>query len=390
MPDLRQFDALTGEPWYSSSLMAHLNKNYPWRKDSDFMLTFSKLLGDIRKVANFKKVTPYILPGSSSFAVEFSVANLLEPDDVALVVGEGPSSEYIASITKPFAAAVDLFPLTGDDLNSDLSAKLEEKPYKVVLVPHVEMSTGILLPVEEIERIVREVKAFLIIDAHATIGAHPVPKADVITCGSNYGLGSPAGLSIIIPRERVLEERNGRSSNPPSRNLDMLVWSPVMENYLACEVIPPISVPTVLIHSLSHTVGEIAKDPAKYEENHAKFSQTFREAITTMDFELVEEDHDQVARTFTIFRLPEDIKPGAFNNSASKMKLRLDKPQTGKKDEREVTVGHVGVITEDDLINLLFRLECVLADQNKESKTSSIRYATRALHGKKKVEPEQD
>jgi len=347
------------------------------------MVTFSKLLTDIRKIVNSKKGLPFILPGSSSFAVEFAVANLLEPDDVALVIGKGPSSEYLATIARSFANAVDLFslPENVESLDQLLTAKLEEKPYKVVLVPHVEMSTGNLLPIEEVERVVREVKAYLVIDAHASIGAHPVPKADVITAGSNWALGSPPGLGVVLASERVIEERNGRTGKLPSRYLDMMTWISTMESYLACEVVPPASVPTILIQSLALTAGAIAKNLDQYQKNHSRFSRIFRTNLDKMGIELLQEDHELVARTFTVFRLPKEMKSGSFVSTAAKMGLRLDKTTKGK-DTREVSVGHAGFLTDDDLLSLVFHLEEVLTNMGVVLKESGLVIAGDALRGK--------
>ncbi len=383
MSELRQWDFVPGEPRYSPSLVRHINGNFPWKKDDNFMLAFSKLLADIRKICNSKKGIPFVLPGSGSFAVEFAVANLLESEDIALVVGDGSSSQFLAGIARSFANAVDMLSTEENamPLEQQLSAKLEEKPYKVVLVPHVEMSTGTLMPIDEVERVVREFKAFLIIDAHASLGVHEIPKTDVITAGSNWGLGAPPGLSIVLAHERVLEERRNRTGNDLGRYLDMLTWAPIMENYLACEVVPPVSVPTLPINALAFTINEIAKDLEEYQQKHTRFSRIFRTALTKMGLELVQENQELAARTFTVFRLPEDIKPGSFISTANKLGLRLDRPTKGK-DTREISVGHAGYLPDDDLLSLVFHLEKALTNVGIELKENGLTYAATALHGK--------
>lgn len=383
MSELRQWNFVPGEPRYSPSLVPHINGKFPWKKDDNFMLAFSKLLADLRKICNTKKGIPFVLPGSGSFALEFAVANLLESEDIALVVGDSSSSHFLAGIARNFANAVDMLSTEENDisLEQQLSTKLEEKPYKVVLVPHVEMSTGTLMPVDEVEQVVRDFKAFLIIDAHASLGVHEVPKTDVVTAGSNWGLGAPPGLSIVLAHERVLEERRNRTGNDLGRYLDMLTWAPIMENYLACEVVPPVSVPTLQINALAFTINEIAKDLEEYQQKHARFSRIFRTALIKMGLELVQESHELAARTFTVFRLPEDIKPGSFISTANKLGLRLDRPTKGK-DTHEISVGHAGYLTDDDLLSLLFHLEDVLTNVGVELKESGLVFAAGALHGK--------
>ncbi|MFX0114006.1 MAG: aminotransferase class V-fold PLP-dependent enzyme [Candidatus Hodarchaeota archaeon] len=383
MNNSRQWDFVPGEPRYPPSLVSHLSSQFPWPKDDNFMLTFSKLLADIRKICNSKKGNPFVLPGSSSFATEFALTNLLEPKDVVLVIGQGSSSQYMASIAQNFASAVDLLPTAEneEEMAQHLSAKLEEKPYKVILVPHVEMSTGTLMPIDEVEPVVKESKAFLVIDTHASIGAHAVPKADVVTAGSNWGLGGPPGLSIILATERVLEERKNRTGHSPSHYLDMMTWAPIMESYLACEVVPPTSVPTILIHSLAFTTNEIAKDLEKYQQKHERFSRIFRTSLARIGLELVQENNELAARTFTVFRLPEDVKPGPFLTTATKAGLRLDRPTKGK-DTREISVGHAGYLTDDDLLSLVYRLETTLTNVGLEPKENSLAFVGEALHGK--------
>jgi alanine-glyoxylate transaminase/serine-glyoxylate transaminase/serine-pyruvate transaminase len=383
MNNSKRWDFVPGEPRYPPTLVSHLSSQFPWAKDDNFMLTFSKLLADIRKICNSKKGNPFVLPGSSSFATEFALINLLEPEDVVLVIGKGSSSQFMASIAQNFANAVDFLPIADNAelIAEHLSAKLEEKPYKVILVPHVEMSTGTLLPIDEVEPVVKEFKAFLVIDTHASVGAHAVPKADVVTAGSNWGLGGPPGLSIILASERVLEERKNRSGHYPSRYLDMMTWAPIMENYLACEVVPPTSVPTFLIHSLAFTTGEIAKDLEKYQQRHERFSRIFRTSLAKIGLKLVQENHELAARTFTVFQLPEDVKPGTFITAAAKIGLRLDRPTKGK-DTREISVGHAGYLTDDDLLSLVFHLEQALTNVGVEPKENGLAFAGEALHGK--------
>lgn len=383
MSNPKQKDFVPGESRYFSGLARYISSKYPWQKDDSFMLSFSKLLGDIRKICNSKKSNPFVLPGSSSFSLEFAVANLLEPEDIALVVGNKTSSQYIASIARNFAGAVDLLAIDDIEmpLDQQLSVKLEEKPYKVVLAPHVEMSSGTLLPIDEVERVVREFKAFLIIDAHASIGVHALPKTDVITAGSNWGLASPQGLSVVLASERVLEERKNRLGNPPSRYLDMMTWAPIMESYLACEVIPPTSVPTLLICSLAFTAGEIVKNLEDYQQSHARFSRIFRAALDQIGLELIQENHDLAARTFTVFQLPEGIKSASFITTANKLGLRFGRPTRGK-DTREISVGHAGFLTDDDLLSLIFHLEEALTPVGIEIKENGLAFAAEALHGK--------
>src|SRR5262249_39839623 len=109
-----------------------------------FINLFGESLEGVRMVLGAQKGQVYVIPGSGHLALEFGVANLVEPSDKVLILDHGFFSQVyrlicerydpqITVLTAPFGDAVPL---------AAIEAELQ-KGYKVVHVVHVETSTDV-------------------------------------------------------------------------------------------------------------------------------------------------------------------------------------------------------------------------------------------------------
>lgn len=117
--------------------------------------------------------------------------------DVALSLGlEADRVAY------PWGAAVD---------PGLLRSALARRRYEVVTVVHCETSTGVLSPLEEIARVVREESdALLLVDAVSSLGGAQVEVdawgLDVVLVGSQKALAVPPGLVLFTLSERAARQ----------------------------------------------------------------------------------------------------------------------------------------------------------------------------------------
>lgn len=87
---------------------------------------------------------------------------------------------------------------------------LREKKYDAVTVVHNETSTGVISPLAEIARAVREESdAFLLVDAVTSLGGAPVATdawdIDLVLAGSQKALALPPGLAVGAVSRRLLD-----------------------------------------------------------------------------------------------------------------------------------------------------------------------------------------
>ena len=142
-------------------------------------------------------------------ALEATAKGLARPGLRALNVVTGPygalfgrwlasSGAHVVTLEVPFDRAVSA---------SDVSSMLNAGRFDLVAVVHAEAATGSANPVEEIAPLVSAHGALLVVDAVASVGAHPVTPdpwgADVVVIGGQKALAGPAGVSALSISERA-------------------------------------------------------------------------------------------------------------------------------------------------------------------------------------------
>src|SRR5262249_9554504 len=91
-----------------------------------------------------------------------------------------------------------------------IRAALREKKYEAVTVVHNETSTGVLSPLADVARVVRENSdAFLLVAAVTSLAGAPVQTdawgIDLVLAGSQKALALPPGLAVGAVSRRLLD-----------------------------------------------------------------------------------------------------------------------------------------------------------------------------------------
>jgi aspartate aminotransferase-like enzyme len=153
----------------------------------------------------------FILAGSGTSALEMSVVNTLQPGDEAAILVSGAFGERFAKICERFGIVAHRLEVTwGDAVTPDqLQAFLAEKPQvKAVFATYCETSTGVLNPIRDLARVVRErTDALFIVDAVSCLGAVPCEMdawgVDIVVTGSQKAFMLPTGLAFLAASERA-------------------------------------------------------------------------------------------------------------------------------------------------------------------------------------------
>ena len=146
---------------------------------------------------------PILLTASGTGAMEAVVANLLSPDDAVLGLGGGQFAERFLGVGKAFGLDVhDLGTSWGEAADPDrLRAALRARPVvRAVLLTHCETSTGVLHPVADLIRVVREEgDALVLVDAVSSLGAMAleVDSCDAVFTASQKAWGLPPGMAMV-------------------------------------------------------------------------------------------------------------------------------------------------------------------------------------------------
>ena len=158
--------------------------------------------------------TCMVATGSSTLFMEASLVSLAGGSVLHLV--NGAFAERWLAIGRALGREADEVSVPwGDAVDPDLvRAAVRRKRYAAVTVVHNETSTGVVNPVEEIARVVREeCDALVLVDAVSSLGGVPVESdawhLDFVFAGVQKGIAAPPGLAVCTFSERA--ERRAES-----------------------------------------------------------------------------------------------------------------------------------------------------------------------------------
>ncbi|KAK3244202.1 hypothetical protein CYMTET_46181 [Cymbomonas tetramitiformis] len=208
---------------------------------------FQKIMIDLHDILTeaYQAHKAVIIPGSGTYAME-AIARQLDTGN-SLVIRNGYFSYRWSDIfeqsemTPPVVEKAS--PVSADDQPhfappaiEVVLAKIEELKPTVVFAPHVETSTGIILPDEYIEAVaaaVHRVGGLFVLDcvASGTVWVDMRSSGvDVIVSAPQKGWSGPACAGLLMLSERATEAVLSTTSS--SMALNVQKWYNVMKSYL--------------------------------------------------------------------------------------------------------------------------------------------------------------
>jgi aspartate aminotransferase-like enzyme len=151
-----------------------------------------------------------IATGSSTLIMESAVVSTAAAGVLSLTCGA--FSERWHSIARGAGKAADRLSVPwGEAIDPELvRGALRRKRYDAVTVVHNETSTGVINPLAEIARAVREESdALILVDAVSSLAGAPVETdawgLDVVLAGTQKALALPPGLAVFTLSERAAQ-----------------------------------------------------------------------------------------------------------------------------------------------------------------------------------------
>ncbi len=180
----------------------------------NFYLSISERLPKVLRTAG----DGIVATGSSTLIMESAVVSCAAAE--VLNLANGAFADRWHSISKSVGRSADKvsFPW-GEAVDPDIvRAALRRKRYEAVTVVHNETSTGVLSPLAEIARAVREESdALILVDSVSSLGGAPIETdewgLDVILAGTQKALALPPGLAVFAMSDRAAE----RAAKVPNR-----------------------------------------------------------------------------------------------------------------------------------------------------------------------------
>ena len=207
-------------------------------RDSEFIRLVAEIQTELLRLANVSKEAGYeaiLMQGSGTFGIEAVLSSVIPPQGKLLILANGAYGERMFQIAERHRidAQIERWPEDQSPDPARVRQLLATKPAPThVAMVHLETTTGILNPIEEIAAIVREHAARFILDAMSSFGGVPLDlgrvPADYLIASPNKCLEGVPGFSFVLAQRAALEETAGWAR---SVSLDLLAqWKGLETN----------------------------------------------------------------------------------------------------------------------------------------------------------------
>ena len=196
--------------------------------DPEFFGILEDTVQMLREVFRTKNEMTLCVSGSGFSGAEAVLSNLLEEGDTIIAGSLGFFSGQIVEISnRAGARVVNLATELGKPLDAaTLEQAFTDHPgTKIFATAIAETSTGLLQPMEELERVTHNHGALFVVDAVCGLGGVPMNidemKIDACYAGSQKSLGELPGLAPITLNERAVQTMKDRKTPVQSYYLNL-------------------------------------------------------------------------------------------------------------------------------------------------------------------------
>jgi alanine-glyoxylate transaminase / serine-glyoxylate transaminase / serine-pyruvate transaminase len=271
-----------------------------------------------------------ILTGNATHAIEACLTSLLEPGEAYIAVNGGLFGQVFVEVGRAIGVSpVEIKVPFGDSVTpAQLDLALGAHPEaKAVSLVHIETSTGVICPLDELAQVVKDHDRLLIVDAVSSLGALPLEMdswgVDVFISSGQKALNAPQGLAIVSASDRAWDAYQQRKGPVRSICLDLGVWREYRKNGVEAmlgawqgQALPEIT-PSKIVHGPSPSgplvfglLGAlkdlIQEGPKKVYRRHHIASQAVREGLKSLNLSVVAGE-DVAAPSVTAAWLPKGI-----------------------------------------------------------------------------------
>ncbi len=385
----RRILAIPGPITFEPHVLRSLSIGHLSHMSSEFVRLFAEALEDLRKllfVDNDYKVA--VLAGSGTLAMEASVSNFIEKGDRVLVVSNGVFGDRFAELLYRYPVEVDVLKAgePGEVVSSEkILNKVSEVNYDLVTVTHVDTSTGVRHPIEELGAFLKDKETLLVVDGVCSVAGEEIRMKDwgidVVLTGSQKAIGVPPGLAILWLSPKAIKKLDKTKGNYAPYYMNLCKWLDIMSSY---ENLKPkyFATPAVnLIVGLHESLELIFKEGLENRfKRHKILAKSFREAMAEIGLKVMAKKEDIAASTVTAVYLPEKVQLSSFLKGMLERKVVVAGGLYPEIRDKYFRVGHMGPVNANDVIAITAAIERTLYDLGFEIELGSgVRAAQEVL-----------
>lgn len=335
-------------------------------RDSEFIRIVAEIRSELLRIGGVSKEAGYEavpMQGSGTFAIEAVLSSVIPPDGRLLVLANGAYGERIRQIAERLKIAVSINRWPEDESPDAATVRrlLGEQPRPThVAIVHLETTTGILNPIDDIAAVVREHGCRFIVDAMSSFGGVALDLAalpvDYLVSSANKCLEGVPGFSFVITRRSALQESAGWAR---SVSLDLLAQFEALESNGQFRFTPP----THALVAFAQALAELREEggvPAR-AERFRRNREALLLGMRQLGFrEYLKPEHQ--SDIITSFRYPEDARFD-FDEFYRRLAERGYVIYPGKISHADCfRIGTIGRISVADVNGLIAAIQRVLAE----------------------------
>lgn len=256
--------------------------------DPEFLKIMDQSMAMLRQVFQTQNRLALPMSGTGSAGMETCFVNLIEPGDAVLIGVNGVFGTRMVDVAQRCGAQVDTVEADwGAALDpQQFKSALAGKKYKLTAVVHAETSTGVLQPLEDIARLVREHDGLFVVDAVTSLGGAPVrvdeTGIDVCYSGTQKCLGCPPGLSPVTFNDRAVQVIRNRKHKVQSWYLDLSM----IEKYWGSERVYHHTAPISMNYALHEALRLVLEEGLETGwQRHRRVHETFIREMRKLELE---------------------------------------------------------------------------------------------------------
>ena len=332
----------------------------------EFIALFGETLDWMKQVFFAPSGTPFVIAGSGTLAMDIAASNLTEPGDKAIVISTGYFGDRMVNILERYGAEVTpLRAPVGDVIAlNQIDAELARVKPKLLLMTHVDTSTGVAVDVRAIAALGRKHNALVIVDGVCSVGGMELQQEawgiDVAFTASQKAIGVPPGLALVVASPRAIESFKKRESPVGSYYADWASWLPVMEAYSARKP-AYFGTPAVnLVYALHESLRKILSEGMNQRvARHKKMSDAFKAGIAAIGLRQVGARPEIAATTMTAPYFPDGVDAKVIGKIRERGIVVAGGLHPAIR-EKYFRVGHMGAISPADISATLSAIEGAL------------------------------
>ncbi len=324
---------------------------------------FKGIIGELREGLKYLFQTTndvLIFSSTGTGAMDGAVANTLSRGDRALVVNGGKFGERWMDICEAYGVEVEIVDVPwGEAVDPDVIRKVldTDNSIKVVLTQACETSTGVVHPIKEVAKIVRDRDdTLIIVDAISALGALDIRTdewgLDVVVAGSQKALMLPPGLAFASVSNKAwgFVERSNLSKYYFNFDKERKSISKNQTAYTSA---------VSLLVGLRESLKEIKEEGLdNIFARHDKMAEATRAAVTALGLQLYAPKSPSSAVTAIL--APEGIDGSdVVKVMREKHGITIAGGQAQAKG-KIFRIAHLGHVDQFDIITAIFALEMTL------------------------------